>query len=205
MQSLAIPEEVCTAVCKDSREQFRPITIGKNHLAADHEMNIPSIVGRLNNFVLFLVFRYRFVKEFLCWCSWGFLILLMRKSLRWVDLKGIFSLCFARHSKMAAHLGCFEWYDLKWDSFASPCLDWSTFHKTLKGKYWSSILYGRPLLPPPSSPRPHFRFRVIFHLKLIMCRSKWCDVWHFNHTSVGLTWENIPAHHKSSLWVLFAF
>ena len=57
MQSLAIPEEVCTAVCKDSREQFRPITIGKNHLAADHEMNIPSIVGRLNNFVLFLVLR----------------------------------------------------------------------------------------------------------------------------------------------------
>ena len=154
MQSLAIPEEVCTAVCKDSREQFRPITIGKNHLAADHEMNIPSIVGRLNNFVLFLVFRYRFVKEFLCWCSWGFLILLMRKSLRWVDLKGIFSLCFARHSKMAAHLGCFEWYDLKWDSFASPCLDWSTFHKTLKGKYWSSILYGRPLPPPPPPPPP---------------------------------------------------
>ena len=71
-----------TAVCKDSREQFRPITIGKSLLAADRELNIPSIVGRLNNFVLFLVFRHRFVKEFLCWCSWGFLILLMRKSLR---------------------------------------------------------------------------------------------------------------------------
>ena len=40
------------AVCKDSREQFRPITIEKSHPAADREMNIQNIVG-LNNFVFF--------------------------------------------------------------------------------------------------------------------------------------------------------
>ena len=34
-------------------EQFQPITIEKSLLAADREMNIPSIV-RLNNFVFFL-------------------------------------------------------------------------------------------------------------------------------------------------------
>ena len=71
-----------TAVCKDSRKQFRPITIEKSHLAADREMNIPSIVGRLTNFVLFLVFRHRFVRKFLCWFSWALLIVLMRKSSR---------------------------------------------------------------------------------------------------------------------------
>ena len=35
---------------KDSREQFRPITIEKSRLAADREMKFPSIV-RLNYFV----------------------------------------------------------------------------------------------------------------------------------------------------------
>ena len=55
---------------------------------------------------------------------------------------------------MAAHLGFFELYNLKWDSFAWPCLDWSAFHKTLNKKYWSSILFGRP----------RYHFRVIFYL-----------------------------------------
>ena len=203
MQSLAIPEEVCTAVCKDSREQFRPITIGKNHLAADHEMNIPSIVGRLNNFVLFLVFRYRFVKEFLCWCSWGFLILLMRKSLRWVD----FHCALLDIPKWLLILGVLS--DTIWSGTLSllrvliGLLFTKLWRENIDLPFCTVTPFSPP--PPPSSPRPHFRFRVIFHLNFIMCRSKWCDVWHFNHTSVGLTWENIPAYHKSSLWVLFAF
>ena len=100
-------------------------------------MNIPSTVGLTNFVFFFLVFRHRFFKKFLCWFSWTLLIVFIRKYLRWVDFYGLFSSCFSRHSKMASHLGCFEWYNLKWDSFASPCLDWSIFHKTLKNKYWS--------------------------------------------------------------------
>ena len=65
---------------------------------------------------------------------------------RWVDFLGLVSSHFARHPKMAPHLGCFDWYNLKWDSFASPCLYLSTFHKTLK-KYllysgWDSSSLG---------------------------------------------------------------
>ena len=41
-----------TAVCKDSQEEFRPITIEESRLAEDREMNIPSIV-RLNHFGFF--------------------------------------------------------------------------------------------------------------------------------------------------------
>ena len=47
---------------------------------------------------------------------------------------------------------------LKWDSFAFLCLNWSTFHKTLKKKYWSSTLYG----PPPS---PLLQFLSYFPFK----------------------------------------
>ena len=80
---------------------------------------------------------------------------------------------------MAALLGFFELYiNLKWDSFLFLCffyLDWSTFHKTLKTKYWSSTMYG-----PPSPHRPCYSFWsfcVIFHLKHVKCRGKLCDVW----------------------------
>ena len=53
-------------------------------------------------------------------------------------------------------------------------------------------------------PRPRHRFRVIFHLTLVMCGDKWCNWWHFNHTSVGLTWGNILTvnRHCESSWVL---
>jgi len=84
---------------------------------------------------------------------------------------------------MAAHLGCFEWYNLKWDSFVCPNLDWSTFHNILKKNIDLPICMV--------APTPAHRFRVIFHFKLVTCRCKRCDVWHSNHTSVGLTWGNI--------------
>ena len=64
------------------KEQFRPITIEKSYLAWDRQMNILSIVRLNNNFVLFVVFCHRFVKNFLCWFVSTFLIVLMRKSLR---------------------------------------------------------------------------------------------------------------------------
>ena len=79
--------------------------------------------------------------------------------------------------------GCSCWFfwviHLKWDSFAFLCLDWSTFHKTLKKKYWSSTLYG-----PPPPHRPCYSFWVIFHLKHVKCRGKWCDVWHLQSNQV---------------------
>ena len=56
----------------------------------------------------------------------------------------IFIVLCSTFQYQAAHFGFFEWYNLKWDSFACPCLDWSTFHKTLKKRHWSSI---RPLAP----------------------------------------------------------
>ena len=131
-------------------------------------MNIPSIVGRLTNFVLFLVFRHRFVKEFLCWFSWGLLILLMRKSLRWVDFKGLFSLCFARHSKWLLILGVLS------DTIWSGTL--SLLH-VLIGLYFSqnfeeeilifhfvrSPPWPKPLPSPPPPPRPYSRFQVILN------------------------------------------
>ena len=42
-------------------------------------------------------------------------------------------------------LGFFEWYNLKWDSFAGPCLDWSTFHETLKKNNDLSFTPSPPL------------------------------------------------------------
>ena len=36
--------------------------------------------------------------------------------------------------------------------------------------------------------RRHRIVRSLFHLKLVTCR---CDVWHVNHTAVGLKWGNI--------------
>ena len=53
------------------------------------------------------------------------------------------------------------------------------------------LIFHVVLCPPPHPPRPRCRFRVIPHLKLVTSRGKWCDPWHLNHTSVGLTWGNI--------------
>ena len=129
-----------TAVCKDSREQFRPITIEKSHLAADHEMNIPSIV-RLNNFVFFFIFRHWFVKKFLCWFSSALLIVLMGKSLKWVDFKGLFSSWFARHCKMAAQTWVFWVIQFEVRLFRFSVSRLVYFSQKLKKKYWSPILY----------------------------------------------------------------
>ena len=62
--SLAVTGGKWTAVCKDSQEEFRPITIEESRLAVDREMNIPTIV-RLNHFVFFLVLSYRLEKKLL--------------------------------------------------------------------------------------------------------------------------------------------
>ena len=99
-----------TAVYKDSRELFRPITIEKSHLAADREMNISSTISSPQLFRFFPRFPSSIRQEIP--------LLVYLDPLDCIDARifkvSWFSSCFSRHFKMAAHLGFFEWNNLKW-------------------------------------------------------------------------------------------
>ena len=133
-----------------------------------------------------MVFRHRFVKKFLCWFSRALLIVFLGFT--------FIVLCSTFQN------GCSSWV------FWVIQFEVGLFRFSVSRLVYFSQNFWRKNVDLPFCtvvpPRPRYRFRVIFRLKLVMRRGKWCDVWQFNHTSVGLTWGNVlivNRHYESYL------
>ena len=97
------------------------------------------------------------------------------------------SLCC--HAALLPTNGCWEPNHIPF-----PLCLWSNEQTNHVQKTWQHV--SKRVLGSEHASQSALRFRAIFHLKLVMWRGKWCDVWQLNHTSVGLTCGNILIVHR---------